>query len=251
MHRWKLIQVSLILLLFFLVLPNTGVCAVRTSIGVVGGTGLPTGWWAERWGLFQAGEVNVRYEFAPGTGILFFAGLGKTYLTSMSQEEVAIEARVYNQDEFDGNRAINTAYQGGSFKQLPIGFGLYREGLIGSLRGYGSAAMVVHLWKVERSQGFQETITGLDLNYIHYDNWYDEQDGADVGAQFAVGVLYPLQRLLFLDISLAYHWVEISREHSAIAYWGQPARTWDGDRLEEAKGRADFVQLRIGFRYGR
>ena len=257
MHRWRYIRVFLIILTFILGLPHVGIGAVRTSIGMVGGTGLPTGWWAERWDMFQTGEVNVRYEFAPGTGILFIAGLGKAYLTSMSQEEVADEARVYNQDEFDGRRTITTAYQGGSFKQLPIGFGLYREGLIGRLRGYGSAAMVVHLWKVERSQGFQETITGLDANYIHHDNWDDKQDGADVGAQFTVGMLYPLQHLLFLDISIAYHWVEISREHSAIAYWGQPARTWDGDRLDEAnrldeaKGRADFMQFRIGFRYGR
>ncbi len=227
--------------------------AVRTSVGLIGGVGVPVGWWSERWEPFPNGEMNLRYEFAPGTGLILIAGLGKSMFTTLSPEETAAESRFRDlRPEFEPYTDIVKSSQDGTFKQLPVGFGFYSEGIISGFRGYASAAMLINMWKFTRGQEFIEEVTIPDFETIsHQDNWSDKQDGTDVGGQLAVGLLYPLRRLILLDVSLAYNFVFLSKKHAAIAYWGKPARTWDRERVDEAVGRADFVQLRLGFRYGR
>jgi len=257
MLRGTISTAAFIMAAMICVLPASSSGAVRTSIGVVGGVGIPAGWWGDRWDYFQAGEINLRYEFAPGSGLLLLAGLGKNYYASMSSEEILADSRLGDiRDEFP--YTILTADQGGSFKQLPVGFGFYTERMLWRMRAYGSLAMVIYNWKFERSQELEvevKTDNGQDSREYP---WWDEQDGTDLGAQFAIGVLYPLRKLFFLDLSLAYHLVDISQKYGAVAYWGQPARHQPGapeDRasqlIDEAEGRVDFLQLRLGLRYGR
>lgn len=232
--------------------PVSSPAAGRTSLAVAVGGGLPVGWWSERWGLFQSGEINLRYEFSRGAGLLLFTGLSKTYFADLSPQDIIAESR-YNDFLFpDSLRTIIAAEQGGSFKQLPIGFGFYREGLLAGYRTYGSLAMVVHLWRFDRRQLFEyDRASPLgDSTIIVRDNWSDQQVGSNVGFQLAGGMLYPLRPGLFLDVSMAYHLAAISRNNSAIAYWGKPARTWPGARKESAKPRADFLLLRVGVRFG-
>ncbi len=251
MRRWTLLLFLLIISTVFSAVPIDGIAAVRTSIGVVGGAGLATGWWADRFGFSEAGELNLRYEFAPGTGILLLAGLSKAHLVDMSKQEVAAEARVHNLGEFDDRRTITTAAQGGSFKQIPLGFGLYRESQVGVFRPYGSAAMSVFLWQFERSQTFFEQVESLGDPIPHTDNWQDNKDGATLGAQFSAGALYQFRPLMLIDVSLAYHWVNIGTKNGALAYWGYPVNTWDEDRINEGKGSVNYLQFRVGLRYGR
>lgn len=250
--KTRVATIVLISLIFALPLASRG--DVRTSVGLVGGIGLPIGWWGERWDVFQSGELHLRYEFARGTGILLHAGLGKAYFTSMTPEEVAADSRAWDTDP-RFNPKIIEAYQGGSFKQIPLGFGFYNERLLLSsraIRGYGSMSMVVYLWKFERSQAYYQESPGLKGEIIPFpDPWWGDQDGSDLGAQLTLGVLIPIRKLIFLDVSAAYHYLNIGRDHGAVAYWGEPARTWDDDRLDEAKGRADFLQLRVGIHYGK
>jgi hypothetical protein len=245
MRRWSNL---LIILTIFLLLPSVSDAVVRTSIGVVGGAGIPTGWWADRWGLSDAGEINLRYEISPGMGILLSAGLSKAYLAELSVAEVAKEAQWQPMDDF--NYTITTAKQGGSFKSLPVGFGLYRESQVGTFRPYGSASMMVFLWKFDRSQVFHANNIDGDTSPVR-DNWYDTQDGANLGAQFVAGTLYQIRPMMLLDASLAFHWLNIGTEHGSLAYWGYPVRTWDDDRINEGKGSTNYLQFRIGLRYGR
>lgn len=251
MRRWTLLLFFIVVSLSVLSAPIDGISAVRTSIGLVGGAGHSTGWWADRFGFSEAGEINIRYEFAPGTGILMLAGLSKAQLVEMSKQDVAAEARVHNLGEFDDRRTILTASQGGSFKHIPLGFGLYRESQIGAFRPYGSAAMSVFLWQFDRSQTFYEEVESLGDPIPHTDNWKDDQDGATLGAQFAFGTLYQIRRMMFIDMSLAFHWLNIGTKNGALAYWGYPVRSWNEDRINEGKGSVNYLQFRIGLRYGR
>ncbi len=245
--------VILLSLLLTVILQPTAKGAVRTSVGLVGGLGVPVGWWSERWDPFLSGEINLRYEFSPGTGFLLLTGLGKSYFASLSPEEIEAESRVNDiPAEFKPYSTIDKGTQDGSFKQLPVGFGFYTERMIQTFRIYGSFAMLVNLWKVERNQQYITTVDAPNSSpFTHEDIWTDSQDGANVGAQFVLGFIYPLRKQLFLDFSVAYDYISISQKHSAIAYWGLPARTMDSDKLEEASKNVNFIQLRVGFRYGR
>lgn len=251
MRRAGLIALGVIALVIT-ALPDDCEAASRTSIGIVGGGGAPLGWWGDRWGTFHSGEVNVRYEFSPGTGLLLLAGLHKTYLAEMSAQEIAGESTARDlPPEFQPYAAILNAQQGGAFKQLPLGFGLYREGLLVGCRAYASLAFAVHLWKFERSQEFSERVTPpMSDTLMHTDIWSDKQDGAKIGLQMALGALYPLRPGVFVDASVAYHFVDIGSKYGSIAYYGFPARTWTPQKQATAKGRADFLLFRVGFRFG-
>jgi len=225
------------------------------NIGINGGAGIPLGWWGDRWGFITAGEFNVRYELSPGAGLLVIGGLSKTYIKEMSKEEVASESRRYLHPDFTQYSDITMASQDGSYQQIPIGFGMYYERMITPprLRGYGSVALVVHLWKTERNQRFTEIVKPNTPNFsavTHQDNWSDQLQGSDLGGQAVLGVTFQLTPALYLDASAAYHYVRIDPKNNAIAYWGQPARTWSEDRLSSAKGQADLLQLRFGIRFG-
>ncbi len=222
------------------------------SVAFVVGGGLPVGWWADRWGMMQSGEVNLRYQFQPGVGFFLFTGLNKTYYSERSEKDIAADTRVNDlPPQYYPYATITKAEEGGSFKQLPVGTGFYAEAPIGGLRSYGSAAFVVNLWKFERSQTFQEVITPPSSDTIyHNDSWMDVKDGSNVGLQLTAGVLYPLRKTLFIDASLAYHFTGISKDNSAIARWGKPARTWSAEQKAAAKNHADFIALRVGVRFG-
>ncbi len=243
----------IVLLAIVILLPSVGVGANRTSVGLSVGTGFPVGWWGERWGPFQSSEINLHYEFGEGTGFMIFTGLSKSYLASMSSRKVMQESRNHDQhSEFDPYATITRAYQGGSFKQLPVGFGFYQEMDLAGFRAYGSAAFAIYLWKFERSQVFEETVMPPSHDTLYYrDNWWDEQDGSNVGLQFGAGVIYPLQTGVLLDLSLAYHFVSLSSDNAAIAYWGKPARTWDSNQKASAKTNADFLLVNLGVRFGK
>jgi hypothetical protein len=227
----------------------------RTSLGFVAGGGLPTGWWGERWGPFECGEINLRYEFSSGTGVLFLVGLDKTYFIDMSKSEVAQDSKFRDlRQDFAPYAKINQAVQDGSFKQLPVGFGFYREQMIAGYRAYGSAAFAVHLWRFERGQRFTETVTPPGSDTLRFeDNWWDEQDGSNVGLQFAAGVLYPLKTNLQLDFSIAYHLVSLTKDNAALAYWGKPmrVRNFRPEVKATTKTSANFLLVRLGVRFGK
>jgi len=226
----------------------------KTSLGISAGTGFPLGWWGERWGMFQASEISLRYEFAPETGLLLLAGLDKTYLSKMSAEEVANESRFRDVHQtYLPYTQIKKANQDGSFKQLPIGFGFYRELEISGLWTYGSLAMVVHLWRFERGQQFEEVVTPPTQDTLrHNDTWWDEQTGSNVGFQFGAGILYPVvEDKLLLDLSMVYHLVSLSPNYAAVAYWGQPARVrdWRPEEKAKTKNSVSFLLIRLGVRF--
>jgi len=253
--------------LFFVILTiasssNSALGAVRTSIGVNGGLGLPIGWWSERWDPLLISEINLKYEFTPGTGILLLAGLGKAYFGDLSDSAILSESSLSNlPPEFEPYAKINYSSQSGSFRQIPVGFGFYTERLIrdfGStenphqLRGYGSAAMIVHLWQFERNQNLTREVAVPDKPVLPYEDvWSDDAEGSNVGVQVAIGLLYQLRDFLYVDISAAYHFVDIGQRNGAVAYYGQPARIRSDQYIESAEGRADIIQLRVGIRYGR
>ncbi len=248
---------GILLIAIILMLPVSSFGANRTSAALVGGYGLPLGWWGERWDPMQSGEINLRYEFSPGTGILLITGLNKAFFASLSPEEVASESRYHDvPPEFQPYTTIIEAHQGGWFKQLPIGFGFYTERLVWRLRAYGSVAMVIYNWKFERSQSFLQEVNAPDMPRIEHnnDNWIVEEDGSDLGAQLAIGALYKLTDMVYLGLSAAYHHVNISKKYGSIAYWGQPARIPAGEPannlVEESRGSVDFLQFRIGLRVG-
>ena len=113
-----------IVLSLLIIIPATVEAARRTSLGFIGGIGEPVGWWGGRWDMFQAGEINVRYEFSPGTGLLLLAGVGKSGFASLSSEEVFNESshgEMY--DEFREKTTILKGHQVGDLKQLTVGFG--------------------------------------------------------------------------------------------------------------------------------
>ncbi len=257
---WNLLSGSVLVIVFTLfLLPGSSVSANRTSAAIVGGYSLPVGWWGERWDPMQSGEINIRYEFSSGAGILIITGLNKAFFTPLNREEVAAESQyhdIYN--EFKPYTTIFEASQGGYFKQLPIGFGLYYERLVWRLRTYGSIAMMVYNWKFERSQQFLGEVNPPDPTTptipLDDDDWIVEEDGSDLGAQLAIGALYKLTNLIYLDFSAAYHFVNISQKYGSIAYWGQPAQIPPGeatnDLVKDAKGAVNFLQFRIGLRVG-
>lgn len=254
MRRYA-IPVFLTIALAFLLLPIGAQAASKMNIGINGGAGLPLGWWGDRWGFITAGEFNVRYELSPGAGLLVLGGLSKSYIKEMSKEDVSKEARRYLHPDFTQYSKIELASQDGSYQQIPIGFGIYYEQMITPprLRGYGSVALVVHLWKTQRNQSFQETVAPTTQNFVpvvHLDNWSDHLQGSDLGGQAVLGVTFQLSRSLYLDASAAYHYVRIDPKNNAIAYWGQPARNWSEERLSETSGQADLLQLRFGIRFG-
>lgn len=250
--------ISIIILVVFvsISIPSTSSAANRLSIGFTGGISQPIGWWGERWDPLQSSEINLRYEFKSGFGILLFVGLNKTYFTPISEDEVYAESRYHDvYPEFEQYKTIISANQDGAFKQLPIGFGFYYERMIWPFRTYGSLAMSVYNWKFERSQQFEQVIALPGVTPVeHEDNWSIVQDGTDLGAQVAVGMVYSVTRMLHLDLSAAYHLVNINREYGAAAYWGEPARIPPGKPenmlVKDAKGSVDFIQLRFGIRYG-
>jgi opacity protein-like surface antigen len=214
---------------------------------------LPVGWWGERWGFFQASEVCIRQEFQRNTGIQFIFGLNKTYYADRSKSEIQSDSRVNDiPDAYKPYTTVTSAEQGGSFKQIPIGFGFYQEGMISGFRTYGSLGMIVDLWKFDRNQIFEAIVIPPPFQDTleHQDNWSDVQDGSNIGLQFAAGVIYPLSRGTALDLSLAYHYVGLSKDNSAIAYYGKPARTWTADQKSTAKNHMDFIALRLGVRFG-
>jgi len=228
----------------------------KSSLGFSVGTGVPLGWWGERWGMFQASEINLRYEFAPETGFMLLAGLDKTYFSKMSAEEVKKESRFRDGDPiYLPYTKITTANQDGSFKQLPVGFGFYRELEISGYQTYASLAMVVHLWRFERGQQFAEVVTPpTDDTLRHTDNWWTEQDGSNVGFQLGAGFLYPLDdaKKYTLDVSVVYHLVSLSANYAAVAYHGQPARArdWRPEERDKVKNSVNFILLRAGIRLG-
>jgi len=235
----------------------------RTSVGLLGAYGMPVGWWADRWDPLQSGEVNFRYEFSPVPlniwnqkfGILLLTGLNKTYFTPLSKEEVVQESLYSDvRDVFDPYRNTINASQGGSFKQLPVGFGFYYERTVWRFHVYSSLAMAVYSWKFERSQELLQEITvaGMDTIRHEYDNWSVKQVGSDLGGQLAIGAVYRIWKTLCVDVSAADHLINISREVGAVAYWGIPAQVPPGEPanelIENAKGAVDFLQFRIGLR---
>lgn len=229
--------------------------AGRSSVGVVTGYGMPLGWWADRWDQSLNSEMNLRFELTPGYGMVLLAGLGKSYINDLSEEEILADSHLQDvPEEFIPYTRTTEASQSGSFKQIPVGFGFYFERLIGNirrLRGYGSVSMVVNMWKFNRSQTLTREIKGPGMTTMYpQDDWSDKKDGSDLGAQVGFGVLYQMNKFLYFEISAAYNFVDIGQKNGAIAYWGQPARTWSDDKIKSADGRADFMQLRLGFRIG-
>ncbi len=246
---------SFLICILVLINPNSSYSAVRTSAGVVGGIGVPVGWWGDRWTPFVSSELNLHYHVSNGTGILLLVGLNKAQLTDLSSEEIASESHLSTiSPEFAPYSRITSAEQGGSFKQIPLGLGLYMERMIGNsraLRGYGSVAMVVNLWKFDRSQSLYIESDAPDISHLDWDdNWVDQKDGSNVGAQGALGVMYEFRPNVLFETSVAFHMVNLGKQNGAIAYWGQPARTWDDEKLQDANGSANFIQLRFGIRYG-
>ncbi len=240
--------------MFIIVSPLEG--AGRTSIGFTGGLGIPLGWWGERWDPLQSGELNLKYEFAPGSGLLLLIGLNKTYYKSMSDEDILAESRYSDiKPEFLPYRTIVYASQSGSFKQIPLGFGFYHERMAAMVRVYGSVAIVVNNWKIVRDQRLKIKIEAPDMPIEwHRDDWINSQNGADLGLQVAVGGMYKVFESIYLDVSVAFHWININQKNGAFAYYGYNARIQPGDTESElvsnAKATVNFIQLRIGVRVG-
>jgi len=238
--------------MFIIVSPAEGVG--RTSIGLTSGLGIPLGWWGERWDSFQSVELNLKYEFAPGSGLLFLVGLNKAYYKSMSAEDIFAESRFSDvKSEFLPYRPIVYASQSGSFKQIPLGFGFYHERMAAMVQVYGSVAIVVYNWKIVRDQRFKIRIeTPIGSIEPQADNWADSQDGADLGLQGAVGGIYKVFESFYLDVSAAFHWVNVNQKNGAFAYYGYNARLQPGDTEDElvsnARATVNFIQLRIGVR---
>jgi len=247
---------AVLILLVLLIASTTVFGSGRTSVGLVGGMSLPVGWWGERWDPLQSGEINLRYEFTPGFGLLLLVGLNKTYFTPLSADRIYHDSRYHDvQPEFDPYRTVITAEQGGSFKQLPVGFGFYHERMLWKFRAYGSFAMIVSNWKFSRNQEYEQVVAPPGMSESHdYDYWSIESDGTNVGAQAAIGFVYKITGKLLLDVSAAYHMINITQKYGAAVYWGEPALTPPGepqeDLVKNAEGAVDFIQFRIGIRIG-
>lgn len=253
--RCNVISATVLLIMLYAITgTNPAAAKGRTSLTMMGGMGLPVGWWGERWEPIESAELNLRIEMKPGAGFMIFTGLNKTYFKPLSKSQIAEESRYHDvYPKFEEYKTIISAYQGGSFKLLPIGFGFYFERMVASLRVYGSAAMTVYNWKFERTQQFHAEITPPGMPTVpQRDDWTTIQDGSDLGAQAALGAAYRIGRSLYLDLSAAYHFVNISSKLGSIAYWGYPARIPPGepenDLVKNAKGAVDFIQFRLGLR---
>lgn len=257
LQRYTFFTVIIILLILLGNQQSVGASG-KTSFGISGGIGLPVGWWSDRWNPSIVNEVDLRYEISPGSGILLFTGIGKSYFTDLSQDEIISTSTLQNlPEQFQPYAKITYSSQSGSFRQVPIGFGMYTERLISllngrQLRGYGSLAMVVQLWNSARSQDLvRELNAPIPMRQIiHTDEWSDKAEGSNVGFQFGLGVSYQLQKFLFLDLSAAYSYVDIGKDNGAAVYWGQPARIWDDKKKTDADGRTDYLQIRVGIRFG-
>ncbi|MCF7809720.1 hypothetical protein K9N50_01890 [bacterium] len=247
---------AVLIILALIITANSGYSAGRTSVGLVGGMSIPMGWWGERWDPLQSGEINLRYEFTPGFGILLLAGLNKTYFSDLSADEIYQDSRYHDvQPEYEPYRTVITAEQGGSFKQLPVGFGFYHERMLWRFRAYGSVAMVIYNWKFTRSQDFEQVIAPPGMSETqHVDNWSISNDGTNMGAQAAIGFVYKISSMFMLDVSAAYHMINIYQKNGAAAYWGEPALVPPGDPqndlVKDAEGAVDFLQIRLGLRIG-
>ena len=251
----SLLRFSLIVL-FIAILPLALFGASRTSVALVGGAGIPIGWWSDRWSPFGSGELNLRYEAVPNAGLILIAGLSKGYLVNLSGNVIFSESNIGDIEPEFPKRIVN-AHQGGNFKQMTTGFGLFGEREIGSLRAYGSVAMLIFNWKFERSQNLLLVVSrppGIsDPDSTQEDNWSVKQNGSNLGAQIAIGVLQPFRKNFYLDLSLAYSLVDISPKYGALAFWGYPIRTGTTKqraRISDANGRVNLLQIRVGVRYG-
>lgn len=255
MKRW--LQFFCLILFVSLFITSINVAnAQGTSLSLLGGIGLPTGWWGERWDLTLNGEINVHYDIAPGMGLMLMTGMGKGYLGDLSPADISADSRLRGlPPEFASHANVTYANQSGSFKQIPIGIGVFAERLIAilnthQLRGYGSFALVVQLWNADRYQYITREIDVPNMPLMtHTDNWSDKVDGSDVGAQVGLGLLYQMQKNLFLDLSAAYQYLDIGKDNSAIMYWGLPGRLSESDDRKPDSNRIDLLQLRFGLRY--
>ncbi len=256
LQRYTLLTI-VVFLLILLSNQQSAAAPAKVNVGITSGIGLPVGWWGERWKPAIGNEISLRYQISPGNGILLFTGIRKSYFTDLSQDEILSTSTLQNlPEEFQPYAEITYSSQSGSYRQVPIGFGLYSERLISilntrQLRGYGSFAMVVQLWNSARAQDLVREINAPNMTQqVHTDEWSDKADGSDVGFQLAIGVSYQLQKYLFLDLSAAYNYVDIGKDNGAVIYWGQPARVWDEDKKSDADGRTDYLQIRAGLRIG-
>lgn len=226
-----------------------------TNVGFSVGGGLPVGWWSDRWGMFQTAELNLRYEFSRGQGLLLFVNLAKADLADLSKSTIIEESQFADQPpEVKPYYTFTDVKQGGTFRQLPLGIGYYREFPYNNLMFYGSAAFAVHLWKLHRTQTLQATGERGGVPLTPYsDDWEDSQDGAETGWRIAGGLTYPIKENLALDCNLAWHITSLSNDNGALAYWGFPVRG-NTIRAEERKAKAEknanFILLQVGVRYG-
>lgn len=244
-----------IILAGFVGTPPVQSAALRTSLGITAGTTVPVGWWAKRWDPGPSAEANLRYEFAPGTGILVLSGVSKVYFTELPAGVIYGESSLRaTQPDFVPYTTIVRAVQGGAFKQVSAGFGFYLERLVLGQRMFGSLAFTVQNWKFQRDQYLEveQSIPELGSEPVRRtDVWWTEQDGSDLGAQVGLGIVRPLFRKTLLEVSTNYHYVDISRKHGSLAYWGYPARTGNFPSGGAPTGRVDYLQFRVGLRYGR
>ncbi len=226
----------------------------RTSIGFIGGVGEPVGWWGDRWDMPIVSEINYRQEFSPGAGLLLFAGLNKTHVAKLSDDEIISESRLGEvKPEFKPYTNITYISQSGSYKENPIGIGFYFERMVTQrrLRGYGTAALVVHIWKLTRSQSLTRVTTRPGFpEILAEDNWSANDDGSDLGAQVALGLSYQMRQFMFFDASVAYNFSNVGKHNGAVLYWGQPGRTRTGGVYDESEGSTDLLEVRFGFRFG-
>ena len=226
----------------------------RSSFGFIGGIGQPAGWWGDRWDMPIVSEINFHYEFARGAGLLLFAGISTAQFTDLSDEEIVSESNLGDiPPEFKPYTTLTHVSQSGTYKENPLGIGFYYERMITPrrLRGYGTAALVVHIWKVTRGQRLERESQVSDMPEIpNVDNWSTTDNGSDLGAQAALGISYQMRRFMFFDASLAYNFSNIGKHNGAVLYWGLPGRTKSGGVYDRSEGSTDLIQLRLGLRFG-
>lgn len=225
--------------------------ASSTSLVIGVGGVIPVGPWASRWKLGQSSDAQVRYQFAPGAGVTFSAGTYTLFWDERSPQAIAAETTIRDiPPEFQPYAQILQAEERGTFHNIPLGVGLYYEGLLGGWRAYSSVGMVVNLWKFKRQLNFQErVITPLNDTNTYRDEWEDSQDGAKMGFQIGTGLLYPLRKTLFLDLSLNFLYSDIGNKYGAILRYGKPARTWNPQRYKDYKGEISTLGIKLGLRY--
>ena len=255
-QRYSLLTIVVFLLILLSNQQSTGAPG-KINVGITSGVGLPVGWWGDRWDPAISNEISLRYQISPGNGVLIFTGIGKSYFTDLSEDEIVGTSSLQNlPEEFLPYANVTYSSQSGSYRQVPIGFGLYSERLISTintrqLRGNGSFSMVIQMWNTARAQDLVRELNAPNMpQIIHTDEWSDKAEGSDVGFQLALGISYQLQKYIFLDVSAAYSYVDIGKDNGSVVYWGQPARVWDEDKKTDADGRTDYLQIRAGLRFG-